>query len=202
MIRLYFYGPATSNRTLIQAYETVKDICHRSGVELSTNTGGSEINLPSETIAAHEATATPLLDAMQAIIVEGSTTDPQTGYLLAYAFAEKRPLLYLYTRGESAPEVLRFMKMKDLPKHIMVATYTTESIERVVRTFLEQLGNIKVREIPRLKFTLRLTSAMDEYLDFKTRNTKVTKADFLREKIDRLIEEDTDFQQYRRKRRE
>lgn len=201
MIRLYFYGPPTQKHQLLAAYGTIKQVCGRADVAVSTNTEEVEANLPEETIAAHEATAAPLLDAMQAILVEGSTPDPQSGYLLAYAIAQKRPLLYLYNRGEAAPEVLRYLNVKDIPKHIVVQTYTPEKLERSVEEFLRSLGNVKVREAPRIKFTLRLTKTIDDYLDFKTRNTKKTKADYLREEIEGRMESDESWKQFLRKHR-
>lgn len=201
MIRLYFYGPPTGKPALRKAYTTIKDICERAEVLLSTNTAEHEVNLPTETVAEYRAAGSPLLDAMQAVIVEGTTPDPQAGYLLAYAMAEKKPLLYIYERGESAPEVLRYLNLKDIPKHITVATYRPDSLESTLTQFFSTLGDVKVREVPRIKFTLRLTSTIDEYLDYKTRNTKVSKADYLREEIDRLIERDAKYQQYLRKRR-
>lgn len=202
MIRAYFYGPPTTKRGLNGVYDAIKGVCQRADVVLSTNTEEEEINLPSETIAEHRATGVPLLDAMQAILVEGSTPDPQAGYLLAYALAEKRPLLYLYARGEVAPEVLRYLNLKDIPKHIVIATYAPDRVERVVEDFLRQLGDIKIREVPRIKFTLRLTTTIDQYLDFKTRNTKKAKADYLREDIEQRIEQDEEFQRFLRKRKE
>lgn len=200
MIRLYFYGPPTSKRQLLQVYDTIKDVCDRADVALSSNTE-KEMNLPAETIAAHEATAAPLLDAMQAIIVEGTTPDLQTGYLLAYAMAQKRPLLYLYNRGEAAPEVLRYLKPQDVAKYIVVATYTPERVESLVADFLKRFGNVKIREAPRIKFTLRLTPTIDEFLDFKVRNTKHTKADYLRDQLEKLMEADEEWLKNLRKRR-
>lgn len=201
MIRLYFYGPPTKNLSLLETYKAIRDVCERADVVLSTNTEPEEINLPSETIAQHEASGVPLLDAMQAIIVEGSTPDPQAGYLLAYALAEKRPLLYLYMRGEVAPDVLQYLNLKDIPKHITIETYVREHPEREVETFLKSVGHVKIREAANLKYTLRLTHTMDAYLDFKTRNTKLSKADYLRENIEKFMESDEAWKRYVRKRR-
>lgn len=138
---------------------------------------------------------------MQAVIVEGSTSDPQSGYLLAYAMAEKKPLLYLYQRGEVAPEVLRYMNLKEIPKHITIATYRPDTLEAVVSQFLGSVGNVKIREVPRIKFTLRLTSTIDDFLDYKTHNTKLSKADYLRQEIEKLIDLDEKFQQFLKKRK-
>lgn len=201
MIRCYFYGPATNKAALKEAYQTIKTVCHRADIVLSTNTERDGVNLPEETIAEHRASAAPLLDAMQAVIVEGTTPDPQAGYLLAYAIAQKKPLLYLYSRGEVAPDVLRYLNLKDVPNHVRIATYRPATLETDVESFLRSLGSLKVREIPRIKYTLRLTTSIDEYLDYKTRNTKLSKADYLREEIEKLIETDEAFQEFLRKRR-
>lgn len=201
MIRLYFYGPPTTKRPLLEAYRTVRDVCNRADIQLSNGAGRFDANVPTETIAEFAAAGAPLLDAMQAIIVEGSSQDPQTGYLLAYALAEKRPLLYLYTRGDVAPDVLRYMNVRDIPKFVTIATYRPETLRTTVGQFLGRIGDVKVREVPRIKFTLRLTDTLDQFLDFRVRNTKKTKADFLREHLDREADRDEEFQRYLKKRR-
>lgn len=200
MIRLYFYGPRTTNAGLRRTYQTVKTICERSLIELSSNTETREANLPSETISAYNQSGAPLLDAMQAVIVEATTSDPQIGYLLAYALAEKRPLLLLYTRGESAPDVLRYVSQRDVPKHVTIASYTERNLEAIVGEFLRTLGDVPVREVPRIKFTLRLTRTIDDFLEFKTRHSKLSKADFLRDQLERMIEQDQAFQAFLKKR--
>ncbi|MFH1235888.1 MAG: hypothetical protein V1685_03035 [Parcubacteria group bacterium] len=179
----------------------MRDVCSRADIQLSSSAGRIETNVSTETVAEFAAAGAPLLDAMQAIIVEGSTQDPQTGYLLAYALAEKRPLLYLYTRGEVAPDVLRYMNVRDIPKFVTVATYRPETLPTIVERFLGRVGDVRVREVPRIKFTLRLTDTLDQFLDFRVRNTKKTKADFLRDHLDREADRDDEFQRFLKKRR-
>lgn len=201
MMRAYFYGPPTSKRPLLEAYRAIRDVCSRADVSLSTGVSRKDAELPPETIAQMTDAGAPLLDAMQAIIVEGSTADPQSGYLLAYALAEKRPLLYLYARGEVAPEVLRYLNLKDIPKFVHITTYRPDTIAAIVERFLGKVGDVTIREVPRIKFTLRLTDTLDQYLEFKTRNTKKTKADYLRERLEREAGDNDEFQQYLKKRR-
>lgn len=201
MMRLYFYAPPTVKKPLLEAYRMIRDVCSRADVSLSTGTGRPDAVLPPETVAEMANAGAPLLDAMQAIIVEGSTPDPQSGYLLAYALAERRPLLYLYARGDVAPDVLKYLNLKDIPKFVTVATYRPDTVEPIVERFLGRVGNVTVREVPKIKFTLRLTDTLDQYLDFKTRNTKKTKADYLRDKLEREAGENDEFQQYLKKRR-
>ena len=52
------------------------------------------------------------------------------------------------------------------------------------------------KETPTIKFTLRITPRIERFLHWKTHNTKVSKADFLRELIERLIDQDEDYQRF------
>lgn len=47
-----------------------------------------------------------------------------------------------------------------------------------------------------IKFTLRITPKIEKYLSWKTQNTDLTKADYLREMIDKDLTSDEDFKKF------
>lgn len=47
---------------------------------------------------------------------------------------------------------------------------------------------------PSIKFTLRITPRIEKYLSWKIKNTEKTKADYLRGEIEKIMEEDDEFQ--------
>ena len=57
------------------------------------------------------------------------------------------------------------------------------------------------KEVPTIKFTLRFTPRAERYLRWKTHNTKVSKADFLRNLIDASINSDENYQKNLRSQR-
>jgi len=72
-------------------------------------------------------------------------------------------------------------------------------LESVIVDFLHTVEKGEGRELPTIKFTLRVTTRIERYLHWKTNNTKITKADFLRELIENLIDKDQDYQRFVKK---
>lgn len=197
-MRLYFFTPQTRERKLVVAYERVQAVLKSASIETTTSAEGAE-GLPDDMIKAAEHRSEPLLEQMDALIIEGSSADSEIGYLLAFAIARKKPTLYLTDRTTSSFNPLRYLPAKSLPKNLMLKTYTKEGLEGIVMTFLRSIDAGAIREVPSIKFTLRITPSIDKYLDWKTHNTDGTKADFLREEIDRMVKDDEQYQKFLRK---
>ncbi len=199
-MHIYFYGPPTKAQAALDTYQIIKDSLRQNDIWLSTNTESDEVQVSAEVMAEAKQTNVPLLERMDAFLIEGSTNDPQVGFLLAQALAQGKPTLYLYRRG-IVPQIFQHLSQKELPKHLHAVAYTETGLSKAVQAFLEQLTGMKIKQVPRHKFTLRITDAIEEFLHFKTHNTKQTKADFLREKIEDWMESDSDWQQHQRRRR-
>ncbi|MBI3956837.1 MAG: hypothetical protein HY340_02505 [Candidatus Kerfeldbacteria bacterium] len=177
----------------------LKDVLERSGVQVITKEQPVEQVFP-ETHAAIERRGESFLSYVDGIVLEGSTPDPEIGYLLAFAIAQKKPALLLLRKGTPNRTPLATFGQK-LPQHITVAYYHEASVEKPIITFLSGLGEFEYQEVPSIKFTLRITPQIEHYLDWKTHNTKMTKADFLRKYLlEDIIPNDEDFQQSRKRR--
>lgn len=198
-MHLYFYGPPSAKATVRQSYRAIKDALDQTDIYVSTNTEDEQVQVSAELLAETKQSDTPLLERMDAFIIEGTTSDPQVGFLLAQAIAQRKPALYLYQRG-TVPQVFNHLSRRELPSYIRVVAYA-DTVGPTVLDFLHSIEGIKIREVPRLKFTLRITGSIEDYLHFKTHNTKASKADYLREQIEKSMEQDEDWQQYQRKRR-
>lgn len=199
-MHLYFFASLKATVESHKATTAIKAALRQADLWVSSNTEAEEIQASPDVIAAAKASDTPLMDRMDAFIIEGTTAEPEVGFLLAHAMAMKKPTLYLYQRG-TVPEIFIHLNRRELPKFITVVAYRTDQVGNVVLDFLRNLSGQTLKELPRLKFTLRLTNSQDEYLDFKTRNTKTTKADFLRDHLDRLTGNDSAWSEWRAKRR-
>ncbi len=199
-MHLYFYGPPSSKQSLRQAYRDIKAILTQTDVYLSTNTEDEQVQVSVELLAEVKQSNTPLMERMDAFIIEGTMSDPQVGFLLAQAMAQRKPALYLYQRG-TVPQVFSHLTQRELPGYIKVVAYDEEKLGPVILSFLKSIEGVVVREIPRIKFTLRVTNSIEEYLHFKTHNSKLAKADYLREQIEKQMEQDESWQEYQRKRR-
>lgn len=195
-MKIYFYGPETSRRELLDHYEVIAKVLKRNGVLLSSNVARREVNLPAEDIAQAEASGQPLLDQMDALVIDGTISDQQAGYLVAFAITTRKPTLFLYTRG-IVPELFKHLTTKEIPRWLTVTAYLPKNLETKVEAFLGTVQGAKVREVPRIKFTLRITKSIEQYLAFKTNNTKLTKADWLRAEIEKLMENDSVWRKFR-----
>lgn len=185
-MKVYFYGPETNRHDLVADYDVIRRALKRGDLWLSSNTERREIDLPEEERARAEALEQPLLETMDAIVINGTHSDQQAGYLVAFAISTHKPTLFLYKRG-TVPDLFRHLTAKAVPRWVSVVAYTDRNLERRVEEFLSGAAGVPVREVPRLKFTLRITRSIERYLSFKTQNTKVTKADWLREQIEKLM---------------
>lgn len=199
-MHLYFFASRQSTPERRSAINAIKETLHQTDVWVSSNTEAQEVQASAEVIAEAKANDTPLMDRMDAFILEGTVAEPEIGFLLAHAMAMKKPTLYLYQRG-TVPEIFQHLNRRELPKFISVVAYQPEQIQKNVLSFIHSVAGQAIKEIPRIKFTLRLTGSEDEYLDFKTRNSKTTKADFLRDRLERDMSNDADWNAWRKKHR-
>ncbi|MBI3115415.1 MAG: hypothetical protein HYZ09_02905 [Candidatus Kerfeldbacteria bacterium] len=194
-MKVYFYGPVTNRRDLEDDYDSIRKVLKRADVWLSSNTERQEVDLPAEERERAEALEQPLLETMDAIVVNGTHSDQQAGYLVAFAITTKKPTLFLYQRG-TVPDLFRHLTAKAVPKWVRVVAYTDQNLERQVEAFLAGAAGVAVKEVPRIKFTLRITRSIERYLAFRTQNTKLTKADWLRQQIERLMRDDDQWRKF------
>lgn len=141
-----------------------------------------------------------LLERMDALVIEGSRSVPESGYLIAIALTHQKPILYLVEKGKPLNKnLLHLQQDKTSSKFLTLANYTEKNLGSVIAEFLEQVEKGEGREVPTIKFTLRITSRIERYLQWKTHNTKISKADFLRNKIEDLIDADDEYQKFIKK---
>ncbi|MDZ7798229.1 MAG: hypothetical protein U5L76_01275 [Patescibacteria group bacterium] len=195
-MKVYFFSPKTSQNKLSKNQDIIIKTLRRAGVDLYTNL--KERSLPSD-LAAVQKLGGMVLDEMQALIIGGSQKSPDIGYLLAMSISQKKPALYLYEKGSGSQDVLKYLSKKNIPKTLQIKNYQKKNLEKIIVDFLNSLKGKKVKEMPRIKFTLRITPSIEKYLHYKTHNTKKSKADFLREYVEKMMEIDDDFQDFLRK---
>lgn len=197
-MKVYFYAPDAKQSPIADNVRAALDILGRSGVEVITKDRPVEQAFP-DTYRQIERRGESFLDYVDAIVIEGSEADSEVGYLLAYAIAQKKPALLLLRKGTTNRNPLASFGQR-LPKHLTMSFYRPETLEQQLISFLRQLGEIEYQEVPSIKFTLRITPQIEQYLSWKTHNTKITKADFLRALIlDDVIAKDEAFQRHRKK---
>lgn len=195
-MKVFFFASEPSNERERQGVVTLRDVLERSGVQTITKDARVEEVFP-DTFRQMEAAGETFLDHVSGIVVEGSRNDSEVGYLLAYSIAQRKPVLLLLEKGKAKRNPMESFGSSTFPKNVTIAYYTDATREATLLAFLRSLGDIEYREAPTIKFTLRITPRIEQFLHFKTHNTKMTKADFLRDVILKdHIESDEQFRQY------
>lgn len=123
-----------------------------------------------------------MLGNFSAIILEVTEIEQQTSYLLAQAVLQKKPTLCLYQKNKIPRQLVVFLKQKHIPKCIQIKSYSKDSVSKTIFDFLKNIDSeISEIEVPSIRFTLRLTPSLDEYLTQAADKAQVSKADYLRD---------------------
>ncbi|MEK7202722.1 MAG: hypothetical protein AAB653_00165 [Patescibacteria group bacterium] len=138
-----------------------------------------------------------LLEKVDAIIIEGTHPTFENGHLIALALTHQKSVLYLVEKGFSIDKnLVRLQKDRKVGGLLLLENYTAQSLERKILDFLQIVEMGVNRDLPNIKFTLRITQKIERYLRWKAKKSKLTKADFLRAKIEEMIEGDEGFKKY------
>ncbi len=199
-MRVYFFQAPPQKTRFTGIHEVILNVLDEKKVFYVTSDGKNSVDLPQEELEALNKTGGTLLDKMDALVIEGSEPDADLGYLLAYAMSMRRPTLYLYDKDVSNRGVLKYLGDRQVPSFIQVRSYSGDQVVAYVDQFLTGLVGEQADHEPTVKFTLRITPAMERYLQWKSKKMGVTKADFLREQIEsKIILQDEAYKKFLKK---
>ncbi len=137
-------------------------------------------------------------DTIKAVICEMSEPEQETLYSLAMGLMQKKPVLYLYQGKTAGKEFLRTNLDKSQRDQLTIASYSADDLDGHVGHFLTGVeANPEPGDIPNIKFTLRITKRIEQYLAWRTHNLPMSKADFLRNMIQEMMASDDEYQRYR-----
>lgn len=196
-MRVYFFGPETNIEKHQQVYEQIIQKLTDAGLKVVFRTESDFISGMDESqIAQIQETGESILNHVDGIVIETTTSDPEIGYLLAHAILQKKPTLCFYQKGSQIKTTLSYLGQK-IPSFIFLKPYEKEDLEKTIADYIKLFEmDSELSEITNIKFTLRISKKISHFLDWKTHNTKKTKADFLRELIEKIIKEDDKYQKY------
>lgn len=200
-MRIYFTADNQAENKLQKRFVMIMDSLTEAGVLVMSNLAGSNIKgFSGADLDRMEQAGEAMLERMDALVIEGSSYLAESGYLIAIALAHKKPVLYLSDKTRTINKNLMHLKKnKDTAKLLNLEYYTEGNLKKTLTEFLAKVEKGEGREMPNIKFTLRITSRIERYLHWKTHNTKFSKADFLREMIEKMIDEDEDYQKFVKK---
>jgi len=151
----------------------------------------------------NEARKSISYDQIEAVIIEGTHIAADTVYIIATALAYKKPVLYLMEKGHEIPEQLSYIrKDNNLGKNFFLKFYKSigKEVESVIFDFLGLLesGSL-MREKVNVKFTLRVSPKIERYLNWKALNIKKSKAEYVRDILNKTAIEDKSYKSFLKK---
>lgn len=201
-MRVYFAADNQAEEKLQKRFSKIIDILTNTGVLVMSNLVDKNITgFSSQDLEKMDASGESLLEKMDALIIEGTRPLAESGYMIAIALAHKKPILYLSDKTKQINQNLMHLKKdRGTAKLLKLEYYTDAILEKTILAFLQKAEKGESHQAPNIKFTLRITPRIERYLHWKTHNTKISKADFLRELIEKLIDDDKSYLKYTNKR--
>ncbi|MFA6421846.1 MAG: hypothetical protein WCV92_00345 [Candidatus Buchananbacteria bacterium] len=196
-MKIYFSVAQNTEKNTDLAEQVVR-ILNQAGILVLSNYKQEDIfEFAEQDLERVENSGESILKKIDAIIIDSNSSTEESGYLIALALTHKKPILYLAEKGNVLDRHLSgLLKNKDVAKILKVAFYYDQNLEKVILKFITEIETGYGIENPNIKFTLRITSRIERYLYWKTHNTKTSKADYLRDILEKMIAEDEEYKKY------
>jgi hypothetical protein len=195
-MKIYFAANQFASAKKLKQFSEIIKLLSDAGITVMSNIEDENVTEFSEyDMEQINKSGEVLLDKMDALIIEGSEPPAESGYLIALSLAHKKQILYLTEKGSAINKtLLQLQKGKESGRYLSLASYDKKGASDVVLKFIQSIEHGEQRDIPNIKFTLRITPKIDRYLTWKAKNKKLTKADFLREQIQQMLDLDQLYQ--------
>ncbi|PWB39080.1 MAG: hypothetical protein C3F02_00465 [Parcubacteria group bacterium] len=144
-----------------------------------------------------DAKADNVLGQVEAVIVLGKKLDAQAGYMIALGLSQNKPVLYLLPEGsELDPAIKNLGPDKNVSGRLTISHFLVTDLEQKLADFLEKLDTSGLAEYFNIKYTLRVSRKLSDYLNWKAEHSQTKKADWIRDFIKELMEADAEYQKY------
>lgn len=131
------------------------------------------------------------LDQVDVLIIEITKPNQDIQFILAQAILAQKPTLCVYGKNQPPRELLAYIKRKSLPRPVRTFSYTESTIVKALEEYIRSLDPDAQDHdnLPTVKFTLRLSPRIERYLLWYTKQHGISKADYLRELLEREVED-------------
>lgn len=136
------------------------------------------------------------LAEVDALLVQGDALDTNANYFIALAIAENKPVLCLLSKKINDQTVVALETNKNFQNKVKLVFYKEEDLTDNIITFLRELDAQAGQEVANIKYTLRINQKISNYLNWKIGNAKRKKANWLRDKLQLMMEQDQGYQKY------
>ncbi|MBU1202962.1 hypothetical protein KKH39_02900 [Patescibacteria group bacterium] len=150
-----------------------------------------------EVISSLSSSSDTQLERVDAFVFQGQKFDTKAGYLTALALAQSKEVLCLLPSGSKIDSSLASLRdNRNLAKHLLVEFYTDSDLSDKLEKFLTKLDKKTIRDLFNIKYTLRVSGKINDYLNWKAREKSVKKADWIRDNIQDLMKNDEKYQDF------
>ncbi len=185
-MRLYFY-----TNEFINNQEAKEIVSHLKRAEVSLF---SNLSLKAE---AKGFSQDQPLDKMDALIFQGKKLDPKISYLVALVLSQSKPVLCLIPEGTKLDEAWHILQSdSSLSAKLHLEFYNQDNLEDKVFGFLRSLDSGSIKDLFNIKYTLRVSGKLADYLNWKAKKLNTKKADWLRDQIQAMMAQDADYQKF------
>ena len=137
------------------------------------------------------------MDKVDAFVFQGDKLDTKASYLIALVLAQNKEVLCLVPDGDKLDSSWQDLEADSkLAKKIHIELYDETSLKEKVLSFLKIIDNDSIRNLFNIKYTLRISGKIADYLNWKADQKNVKKADWIRDRIQQIIKEDEVYQEF------
>ena len=183
-MKIYFYSNQYLNN------QDAKDInlyLKKAGVDVVSNLSAS----------GNGGTGDKSLDKVDAFVFQGDKLYTKASYLIALILAQNKEVLCLLPVGSKTDASLKDLETDSkLAKKIHIETYDKNILKGKVLEFLKIIDNDSIRNLFNIKYTLRISSKIADYLNWKADQENIKKADWIRDQIQNIMQDDDAYQEF------
>ena len=185
-MRLYFYTNEIINN---QEAKAIMGYLKRAEINIFSN-----LSLKAE---AKGFSQDQPLDKMDALIFQGKKLDAKSSYLVALVLSQGKEVLCLIPQGTKLDDAWQILKSdSNLSAKLHLEFYSQDNLEDKVFDFLKSLDSGSIKDLFNIKYTLRVSGKLADYLNWKAKKLNTKKADWLRDQIQAMMADDADYQKF------
>ncbi len=137
------------------------------------------------------------LSQADALVIYDENLAETSSYFIALAISENKPILFLTnTKGNKSKNLQTLREDKNFKNKLDIFVCNLQNFSNILLNFLQKLDQNSGRDIINVKYTLRVSSKMSDYLAWKSKATGMPKADWLRSLIDDSLQKDSDYKKF------
>ena len=133
---------------------------------------------------------------IEALVIFGDLDD-QASYFMALALSQNKPVLFLPSKVKyNVSQLKNWLSSPNFKEKITVKLWQVKTGFGDLANFLQTLDKDSGRDMIHLKYTLRISPKISDYLIWKSKDANKKKADMIREIILQMMAEDKAYQKF------